>query len=84
MIFSLFSDPKKKAKISLINLQIPKNLLNAAITIEIGLRDFPILLEATAKSEDNAENNVLRKADTFGGGTDYQIRWGDGNRSQSE
>ncbi len=64
-----------------INLQIPKDLLNAATTIEIGLRDFPILLEATQASESNTENQVLRENDNAGGGTDYQIRWGNGTEN---
>lgn len=64
-----------------INLKIPKDLLNAATTIEIGLRDFPILLEATQTSESNTENQVLRESDNVGGGTDYQIRWGVGTEA---
>ncbi len=64
-----------------LNLQIPKYLLNATTSLEIGLWDFPILLEATQNSETNTENQVLRESDTVGGGTDYQIRWGDGTEA---
>ncbi|MDC1106637.1 hypothetical protein OAT16_08010 [Prolixibacteraceae bacterium] len=66
-----------------VNVQIPKDLLKAATTIEIGLRDFPIILEATAKSESDGEKNVLRSRDTTGSGTSYEIWWGDGTEANT-
>jgi len=58
-----------------INLKIPKYLLDKATKIQIGLTDFPILLEATAN---DASTVVARQTDATGNGTGFNITWGDG------
>ena len=60
----------------LIHLKIPKYLLDEATELQIGLKDSPIVLEATANSKDTV---VARSKDTTGGGTGFEITWGDGS-----
>jgi len=58
-----------------INLKTPKYLLDKATTIQIGLKDYPILLEARTN---DANTVIARKTDVTGNGTGFDITWGDG------
>ncbi|MCG8697046.1 MAG: hypothetical protein MI922_03260, partial [Bacteroidales bacterium] len=62
----------------LLNLKIPRYLLDAATTLELGFI-HPVILEATHKNVKDNDDVIARENDATGNGTGYQITWGDGS-----